>query len=338
MGVVARSSAAAAAVALPALPSATPLQVAYYRSSRMRRLIAEAAARRPSVVVAHLFRMAPFALQVPGAYRVLDLCDAVGGEMLRSLPYRRGPARLLYAIETPRVRRYEVEIANRFDEVWTVSPRDRDELVERGAPAAIRLVPNGIDSSWLDAPRRGTRRPGRILFIGHLGVPHNADAVRFFASEVVPLVRTEFPGAEFVAAGAGAGRALRRLERRGLVSLPGFLPDLRRTLEEASVFVAPLRFAAGVQNKVLEAMAVGCPVVATSAVNAGIGAQPGNEIVLAAGAASLAAETVELLRDPAKAGRLGEGGRALVHARFTWNALRTRAEALRKRSSGGKSP
>ena len=336
--VVTRSGAAAAMAALPALASNTPLQVAYYRSRKMRRLIAGAAARRPDVVIAHLFRMAPFALEVKGAYRVLDLCDSVAGEMARSLPHRRGLSRLVYEIETPRVRRYEVEIAKCFDEVWTVAPRDREELVERGAPPGVRVVPNGVDPTWFETPRRGMKRDGLVLFVGHLGVPHNADAVRFFASEVVPLIRTELPHAQFVAAGTGAGRSLRSLERRGLVRLPGFVPDLRRTLEEATVFVAPLRFAAGVQNKMLEAMAVGCPVVATPIVNAGVGAQPGSEIVLAAEPASLAAETIALLKDRDRAERLGEGGRLLVETRFTWNPMRSRAEQLRRRPVGGKSP
>jgi glycosyltransferase involved in cell wall biosynthesis len=291
------------------------------------------------VIVAHLFRMAPLAPAIPGAYRILDLCDAVGGELLRSLPHRRGFSRLVYRIETPRVRRYEVEIADRFDEVWVVSSRDRDELLERGAPASIRVIPNGVDPSWIaDARPAALPRPGRILFVGHLAVPHNADAVRFFASEVMPLIRREEPRAEFVAAGKGAGGELRRLERRGWLTLPGFVPDLRRTLEEASVFVAPLRFAAGVQNKVLEAMAAGRPVVATPEVNAGIGAQPGQEIVLAGEPGSFAAETLALIRDPERAARLGSAGRALAEARFDWSALRARAEWLRKRRPEGKSP
>jgi glycosyltransferase involved in cell wall biosynthesis len=265
--------------------------------------------------------------------------------MLRSLPHRRGLSRLVYGIETPRVRRYEVEIASRFDEVWVVSPRDRDELVERGAPASIRVIPNGVDPSWIEEAERGGEpragaepRPARILFVGHLAVPHNVDAVRFFAADVMPLIRREKPHAEFIAAGAGAGSELRRLERRGLVTLAGFVPDLRRMLEEASVFVAPLRFAAGVQNKVLEAMAAGRPVVATPEVNAGIGAKPGYEIVLASEPGSFAAETLALMRDPVRSAKLGSAARAFAASRFTWSALRERAEWLAGRRSGGKSP
>jgi glycosyltransferase involved in cell wall biosynthesis len=296
----------------------------------MGRLVAEAASRRPRVVVAHLFRMAPYALEVPGAYRILDLCDAVGGELLRSLPHRRGLSRLVYTIETPRVRRYEVRIAERFDEVWAVSPRDREELVERGAPPSMRVIPNGVDPLEIhSAPRPVPSRPPRVLFVGHLAVPHNADAVRFFASQVMPIVRREEPAAEFVAVGEGAGAALVALERSGLVRLTGFVPDLAAMLRDADVFVAPLRFAAGVQNKVLEAMAAGLPVVATPAANAGIGAQPGQEIVLAAEPGSFAAETLALMRDPQRSARLGSAGRELVASRFTWDALRARTESLR---------
>jgi glycosyltransferase involved in cell wall biosynthesis len=337
VSVVERPPVAAAIAAARGLAGRKPLQVAYYASRAMERLVAEAASRRPHVVFAHLFRMAPFALSVPGVCRVLDLCDAIGGELERSLPHRRGFDRVLYAIETPRVRRYEVEVAKHFDEVWVASGRDRDDLESRGGPPGMRVVPNGVE---IARPVPGVRPlPGRILFVGHLGVPHNADAVRFFATRVVPLIRREEPRAEFVAVGTGAGPALRRLEARGLVRLPGFLPDLDRALQEASVFVAPLRFAAGLQNKVLEAMAAGRPVVASPQVNAGIGAQPNRDIVLASEAGSLAAETLGLLRDPQRGARMGESAREFVAERYTWEALALRASSLAEhcgRRGGGR--
>ncbi len=310
-----------------------PLQALYYRSAAMQRLVNRVLAEeRFDAVYVHLFRMAQFVDEggQRAGYRIVDLTDVISKEIARSLPYRGLASRWLYAIERPRIVRYETRLARTFEEAWLVSPADRDELKRRVPQANLHVVSNGVDTEMLH-PTGQPPLPNSLLFVGHMSVFHNMDAARLLAEEILPRVRREVPGATLTLVGAEPHPSIRALGKREGIRVTGFVPDLNAALNEAAVFVAPLRFAAGVQNKVLEAMAAGRPVVTTSLVNEGIRAEAGTHLLLADTPAESARQIIRLLQDPAAASRLGQGGRAFVRARFTWDKVLERAKALEKR-------
>ncbi len=327
-----------------------PLQALYYRSAEMQALVNRTLAKtRFDAVYVHLFRMAQFvawgtdhrqttdhrqsttdhaATRLPGhqtaqlPLRFLDLTDVISKEITRSLPYRGTLSKWLYAIERPRIARYEAHLAETFEEIWLVSPADRDELARRVPQGNLRVVANGVDTQKLH-PTGEPPRSGSLLFVGHMRVLHNMDAAELLAREILPLVRRELPQASLTIVGADPHPKIRGLEALPGVRVPGFVPDLNAALNQAAVFVAPLRFAAGVQNKVLEAMAAGRPVVTTSIVNEGIRAEPKTHLLLADTPEETARQIIRLLRDPLLAARLGKAGRAFVQERFSWEgALR----------------
>jgi sugar transferase (PEP-CTERM/EpsH1 system associated) len=314
-----------------------PLQALYYRSGAMQRLVeqvvAEAAAEgHPfDAAIAHLFRMAPYLEHCTPAYRIVDLTDVISQEIDRSLPYRGLAWRLIYRVEGPRIRRYERWVAGAFDEVWLISQADRQVLAAQCPKANLRVVPNGVDASRF-FPIQEVVRPDSLIFVGHLGVLHNIDAVTFLAREILPRVREQVPGCALQIVGASPGKVQRLASLPG-VTVTGFVQDLNRHLNQAAVFVAPLRFAAGVQNKVLEAMAAGRPVVTTSLVNAGLGAQARRDLLVADGADEMAGKIVGLLRDDDLRSRIGQAGLAFVHQAFGWDrvALRMREIQARQR-------
>lgn len=297
-----------------------PLQALYYRSAAMQRLVDETLRRqRFDAAYVHLFRMAPYLDERRDLYRVVDLTDVISSELARSMAYRGAASRLVYGLERPRIERFERQVAQRFEEVWLVSQHDGDLLAQHCPDANIRVVPNGVD---LDAfhPTGQPAEPNNLLFTGHMRVFHNIDAATFLAREILPLVRRQIPDCTLTLAGADPGPEVQALAGEPGVTVAGFVPDLNAALNRAAVFVAPLRFAAGVQNKVLEAMAAGRPVVTTSIVNQGLDAQPGRELLIADDAATLANQIVALLGDEGLCARVGLAGRVYVRQRFSWNS------------------
>ncbi|HEU5310104.1 MAG TPA: glycosyltransferase family 4 protein [Candidatus Eisenbacteria bacterium] len=321
-----------------AIPSHLPLQAAYYRSSRMRQCVKEALRRAcPEVIVTHLFRMAPYALERMESHParwILDLTDVISAGIERSLPYRSGPDLWLYREEMRRIVRFEALIAPQFDECWVISEAER-AVLHRIAPAAsITVVPNGL--ATLPAPTipvtaaahrvhgsNGTvlttgRDRARLLFLGFHEVFHNRDAVRFLVQEIVPRVRAAVPDATLDLAGKGS-EALGSWARGPGVNVVGYVPRLEDAFDRATVFVAPHRFAAGVQNKVVHALATGTPVVSTPAVRDGLMPVPEGVMRVGESADEIAGHVIELIRDPAGAAALAERGRAWATATFTWD-------------------
>ena len=306
-------------MAARALPSRVPLQAAYYRSDEMSRRVARAFDEAsPDAVYTHLFRMAPYALAEQtrrDARWILDLTDVISAGIARSLPFRRGFQRWLYHVEGSRIARYESEIAPRFDECWVISEAEARALTRLAPRASVRVVPIGFE------PERGVttiaRERTRLLFFGNHDVLHNVDAARFLATEVLPIVRESVPEATLDIAGKNSN-VVESLARRPGVRVLGFVPDLDRELSCASLFVAPHRFAAGVQTKVLQALGAGVPVVTTPVVLQGLAPAPDDIVRVGSDAASIAAEIVALLRDPVEAAALGRRGRAWATGRFSW--------------------
>jgi glycosyltransferase involved in cell wall biosynthesis len=173
------------------------------------------------------------------------------------------------------------------------------------------------------------RGRAQLLFLGFHDVFHNKDAVRFLVNEVFPRVRAEEPEATLMIAGKGSDSVRARAEQVPGVTVLGFVDDPDDVLARSTVFVAPHRFAAGVQNKVLQALASGTPVVTTSAVRAGLDPIPEGVLRVADDPAGIARHILAILRDPAAAASLGSLGRGWVRSRFSWDASVLALEAAR---------
>jgi glycosyltransferase involved in cell wall biosynthesis len=156
----------------------------------------------------------------------------------------------------------------------------------------------------------------------------NVDAMVWFCAEVLPLIRARHPSVRLAIVGSSPGDAVRRLASLAGVTVTGRVPDVRPWIGRAAVFVAPLRHARGIQNKVLEAMASGVPVVASHAAWRGTGLAAGEGIVPAATAGEFAQAVLGLLADPASRAELGARARAAMERDFTWEAQFARLDAV----------
>jgi sugar transferase (PEP-CTERM/EpsH1 system associated) len=320
---------------LGGLFSGRPFQASLYAAKGMRVALQQLAREPFDLAHVQLARMAPYleAGMCPRPW-IVDLVDALSLGMERRGREEWGPGRLVARIEARRLRRYERDLCARADRTIVVSERDREAI---GDFPHLRLVPNAVD---LDAFPFGDRprEPATLVFSGNMGYFPNVNAAAWFARDILPRVRRARADVRFLVVGARPARAVRDLASDPAITVTGRVEDLSAYLRRASVAVVPMRSGSGQQFKILEAMASGAPVVATSAEARQIGAEHGRDLLVADEAGSFADAVLTLLGDPAQAAGLAERARLLVEARFTWrrsvDALEAVYEdALRERSA-----
>jgi glycosyltransferase involved in cell wall biosynthesis len=196
-----------------------------------------------------------------------------------------------------------------------------------GLGARVTVVPQSVDCDYFrPAPDRIRRL--NIAFWGRLTYPPNEDAVRYFAREILPLVRRSVPDARFVVVGSQPRRSLCAMAHRGEITLHPSVPDIRPFVQEADVAVAPMRVAVGVQSKVLEAMASGIPVVCTPGARQGIDAKHGEHVLVGPNAEVFAQHVARLLLDRDFAARIARSARERVEQAHSWEVAAARLEAV----------
>jgi polysaccharide biosynthesis protein PslH len=303
------------------LPTREPMQVAYYRSREMSALVRERVAKeRYDLVYVHLIRMAEFVRGLP-VPKVIGLQISQALNLQRMVDNVSDPARrFFYQIEAKKVRPYEAAICRDFARVFLVGQRDVDEITQSAPVTNAVVQPHGQDVPPLSKLREARREPGAIVMSGVMATYTNVDAATWFAREVFPLVEREVPEASFWIVGRQPQRDVLALARPPRVVVTGEVPDVSDWLLRAEVGVAPLRIGAGMQNKLVQAMAAGLPVVATPIANEGIRASDGAHLWLRDEPRAFADAVITLLRDRAARERLGAAGRSYVERYWTWEA------------------
>jgi sugar transferase (PEP-CTERM/EpsH1 system associated) len=319
---------------LAALGRGSSLSMAYYRDEGLGAWIDDTI-RRHRIARCYVFSaaLAPLVVRRPGMRVVVDFVDVDSEKWREYGRRRRWPLSRLYALEADRLAAAERDIADRAAASVLVTPGEA-RLLARVAPSAadrIHAIPNGVDTGFF-APdtARGSPYPDGerpIVFTGAMDYWPNIDAVRWFAEDVLPRVRTACPDARFHVVGMNPAPAVRALARSGDIVVTGRVPDVRPYLQHAAVAVAPLRVARGIQNKVLEAMAMARPVVVSRQCAQAIDARAGVEFTVADDAEDFAAAVLSVLErrtDP----RMGEAARRAVAGRYAWAPSAARIAAL----------
>ncbi len=249
---------------------------------------------------------------------VVDCCDAhcarFLGEMQCAPLLRRPPIYLRYLL----MKRSETKMARMSRYVSFISDRDRKALAR--SAAHTQILPQGVDFNFWKRSSRERER-GLLVFTGGLDYSPNDDAARFLMREILPLVKRAVPGVRTVIVGRDPmPQVLDAAANDPDITVTGFVPDVRPYLERAEIYVAPLRFSSGVQNKVLEAMAMELPVVTTPAVaDALVWDGEHAPVLVAAGAREIAETVIGLLHDEEKREELGRRGREFVVEHCRWS-------------------
>jgi glycosyltransferase involved in cell wall biosynthesis len=243
---------------------------------------------------------------------------------------RRLSKKLPLYLETRSIAGWERSLGDACDLIITNSPVD-EAMVRRVARSSRTLtIPNGVDTEYFapgaDEPARNT-----LVFTGVMNYGPNEDAVVHFCEQIFPLIRRARPDVEFWAVGSDPSARVRGLARQSGVHVTGKVDDVRPYVRSAAVFVCPLRTGAGMKNKILAAMAMRRPVVATSLSLEGIEARPDEHVVKADGPEDFAAQVVRVLQDPRLAQRLADSAYKLAIDRYSWNARGEMLDAALRR-------
>ncbi|GAC1408400.1 MAG: TIGR03087 family PEP-CTERM/XrtA system glycosyltransferase [Novosphingobium sp.] len=325
-----------AVAALQAVASGKPVSLTAFASPRIRRYVDHVLATRPiTAIVGFSGQMAQY---LPlrrgsrcadhfGGRIVMDFVDVDSAKFEAYAAAKLPPLSMLYRREALLMRQFEADVAARVDCSLLATNEEAELFASRlnGQPGSggVCALHNGIDTVYFDPagiPQEPALMRGgpHIVFTGQMDYPPNIEAVRHFAHTVMPAIRARLPHALFDVVGRAPTSAVRKLDGMNGTRVHGAVPDVRPWLAGADLVVAPLLIARGVQNKVLEAMAMARPVLATSAAATGIGAREGTDLVVADGSDALASAAIELLCDPVTALALGHAGRKFVLGSRGW--------------------
>jgi sugar transferase (PEP-CTERM/EpsH1 system associated) len=305
--------------ALPWLLTSTPLTLRCFASPKLGAEARRAAERGVDCVVAYSSCMAQFVEELD-APRVMVFGDLDSEKRRQYADEEGAPMRWVYAREARTLLTYETRIARSFEVSTVASPAEAATFEERTG-VKPEVVGNGVDLTKFRPPE-APRDPRLVVFTGIMDYRPNVEACVRFARSALPRILREVPGVKFRIVGARPSKEILALAG-GAVEVTGAVPETADHLRQASVAVAPLRLGRGLQNKVLEAMACGTPLVASPNAVAGVSqsAVAGEHYLLADDDDGAAAAVVRLLRDPSEAGHIGVNARRLMERRYAWTPL-----------------
>ena len=316
-----------------ALAGGEALTLPYFRSRALQRWVHEMV-RRERIERAFVFcsPMAQYVLDLPGVRTVVDFVDMDSAKWADYARRRPWPVAALYRREARRLLAFEKLVAARADASLFVT-REEARLLSQAAPGCanrIVAIENGVDSEYF-SPTHGFASPFAageqpIVFTGTMDYWPNVDAVAWFAREVLPRIRQQDSRARFHVVGMNPHSQVRALQGDA-VSVAGRVDDVRPYLAHARAVVAPLRVARGIQNKVLEAMAMGRPTIVTAACAAVLTARQGVELEAADDASDFAAKVLAVM-DPERGDGMGRLARVRILADYTWSSRLARLDEV----------
>jgi len=312
-----------------ALVTGNPLTLAhFYRMSLGQWVAALHRDYNISAQVIYCSAMAQYVEAIPNfrGKRIIDFVDVDSDKWAQYARSRPWPLSWIYGREARLLADAERRIAKNADCSLFASENEANYFRSRNADlTAVRSMPNGVDTAYFDPSLKydnlygGVGNDPILVFVGRMDYWANVDAMLWFTREVLPLVRESAPGVRLFIVGAAPTRAVRALGRLGNVIVTGRVPDVRPYLAHATLVVAPLRIARGIQNKALEAMAMAKAVIATPQVLEGIEAKSGENIVVAESGRDFADAVILLLRDWQARLRVGAQARVTVVGNYDWN-------------------
>lgn len=272
---------------------------------------------------------------------IMDFVDVDSDKWLQYSQRRRFPLSLIYRIESRRLLKYEKQINQHFDHSVFVTHQEAN-LFSRLYPKAknLAVIPNGVDYNYFspgastqqpdqpNKPNKPQKNPPILLFAGAMDYYANVEGAIWFCHQIFPMIKREFPESEFYIVGSNPHPRVRDLSKRSGVRVTGFVKDIRPYYQAAHVCVIPLRLARGIQNKVLEAMAMEKPVVATAKAVEGIQAVPEEHLVVKDTPRDFSDAVSRLLKDEKARKQLGTSARDFVIKNHHWPTNMKKLEAL----------
>jgi sugar transferase (PEP-CTERM/EpsH1 system associated) len=317
------------------VPTPTPSSMGYFYSADLARRVRRRIEReRFDLIFVHCSSVAQYVAEVRGIPKILDFGDMDSQKWLEYARYKPFPLSAGYWLEARKLEREERRLAAKF-ELCTATTRAEWETLEGyGTGAATDWFPNGVDSAYF-APSGEPYDPDTLCFVGRMDYYPNQECMFDFCARTLPLVRARRPGAKLLIVGADPSPAVKKLGELPGVTVTGSVPDVRPHLQRSALMVAPLNIARGTQNKILEAMASGVPVVASRVAAGGVDAVPGEHFLVASDPEGYAQAVLQVLDQPEKRRQLGAAGRERMLSNHAWGRSMARLDRIIERCMSG---
>jgi sugar transferase (PEP-CTERM/EpsH1 system associated) len=313
---------------LARLPTPTPSSMGYFYSPQLERSIRDTLSReRFDLIFVHCSSVAQYVEAVRGVPKILDFGDMDSQKWLEYARYRPFPLSLGYRLEGSKMERAEKRLASRFDLCTATTRAEWETLEGYRTGVASDWFPNGVDSDYF-APDGDAYDADTIAFVGRMDYYPNQQAMFDFCANTLPLLHAKRPALKLLIVGADPSPAVQRLRALRNVTVTGSVPDVRPFLRKAALMVAPLNIARGTQNKILEAMALGVPVVTSRIAAGGVDASHPDHFLVATTPAEYAAAVARVLDDTAERRRLSHSGRARMLSHHAWDKSMQRLDGI----------
>jgi sugar transferase (PEP-CTERM/EpsH1 system associated) len=299
--------------------SRLPFQVAYFHHAKAQKAIDKAIRElQPDHVLCQLVRTTEYVRDHPTLPKTLDYMDTLSKGMerrTRNAPFYMKP---LLQAETRRLIQYENLMFDLFDNAIIISAQDR-EYIYHPLRDRVHVIANGVDTDHFSPQEQEVKYD--LVFTGNMNYPPNIDSVIFLVQQVLPIVHRKRPGTNLLISGVSPSPSVRELAKNDPnVTVSGWVKDIRSSYASARIFIAPMQIGTGLQNKLLEAMAMRIPCITSALANNAVGAEPGEEILIGNTPEEYAAHILRLLDDPTERGRLATNGYRFVRERFDWDS------------------
>lgn len=299
-----------------------PFQVSYYYSEAFRNAIRNIFSRK-KIDLVHVFtiRLAEYtkSLDVPVIYELIDSMQLNVENMIREEKFIK---KWLYRQEQKRINKYEDELSRSEKFICVVSDKDKKRIGNNH----IKVIPNGVDTDKFIPSNRFKK--GEIIFTGNMGYLPNVHAVKWFVRECFPIILQAIPYATFRIVGANPSQYIKSLHNGHNIFVTGYVKSIVDELNKAQIAVAPMRSGSGMQNKIIEAMSCGVPVVTTHNGLEGLFAEPGEEILVSDTSNTYAQSVINLLSDQKLYNELSDNSRKYVFKFHSWKLSNERISDL----------
>ena len=313
------------------LPSSTPSSMGYFYSPELATKVNDLLrSSRWDLIFVHCSSVAQYVEHVTDVPKILDFGDMDSQKWLEYSKFKPFPVSLGFALEGRKLQREESRLARQFDLCTATTRAEWETLESFGTDVASDWFPNGVDAEFF-SPDGDGYDTDLISFIGRMDYYPNQECMARFCTRVLPLLQARRPTLKLVIVGADPSPEMRALGQLPGVTVTGSVPDVRPFIRNSALMVAPLAIARGTQNKILEAMAMGVPVVTSAVAAGGVDADPESHFLVADSEHDVASAILRIINDPAERGRLAAAGRARMQSHHDWGQSMQRLDSIIER-------
>jgi len=299
--------------------SSKPFQAHFFANSRLKKTVFEWCGKyNIDVLFAQMIRMGENIPENIKAHKHLDFQDALSFNMKRRYHHSGKYYKKLVKEEQKRLEVYEREITHKFDTFSAISKPDI-RILEKITGKEIFLLPNGVNEEFFDFPLNEEKKYD-LIFTGNMGYHPNITACKYLVNELLPILSTEYRPLKICLAGTNPAPEIQAMQS-DLVTVTGRVPDLRPYLANARLFIAPLFSGSGLQNKLLESMAMGLPSITTHLANNALKAKPGKDIIVCNDRQAFTRQLIWLLENEKEAREIGINGRNFIKEKYRWETF-----------------